>query len=92
MEIWSSTQNTTEVQAYAAQATGVDNNKIVCKVKRLGGGFGGKETRSMQLSTICAVAANKAKKTCSMHAQSRRGHHDIRTATSVPYCVEDRSQ
>jgi xanthine dehydrogenase/oxidase len=62
MEIWSSTQNTTEVQAYAAQTTGVANNKIVAKVKRLGGGFGGKESRSMQLSTICAVAANKAKR------------------------------
>jgi xanthine dehydrogenase/oxidase len=36
MEIWSSTQNTTETQAYAAQATGVANNKIVAKVKRLG--------------------------------------------------------
>jgi xanthine dehydrogenase/oxidase len=62
MEIWSSTQNTTETQAYAAQATGVANNKIVCKVKRLGGGFGGKETRSCQVSTICAVAANKTKR------------------------------
>lgn len=36
MEIWSSTQNTTETQAYAAQATGVAANKIVSKVKRLG--------------------------------------------------------
>jgi xanthine dehydrogenase/oxidase len=62
MEIWSSTQNTTEVQAYAAQTTGVANNKIVAKVKRLGGGFGGKESRSMQLSTICAVAANKTRR------------------------------
>lgn len=62
MEIWSSTQNTTEVQAYAAQATGVASNKIVSKVKRLGGGFGGKETRQIQLSTICAVAANKVKR------------------------------
>ena len=34
-------------------------NKIVCKVKRLGGGFGGKETRSIQLAGICAVAAKK---------------------------------
>lgn len=32
------------------------------KVKRLGGGFGGKETRSIQLSGICAVAAKKAKR------------------------------
>ena len=39
--------------------TGVQANKIVSKVKRLGGGFGGKETRSIQLSGICATAAKK---------------------------------
>ena len=37
-------------------------NKIVSKVKRLGGGFGGKETRSIQLSCICAIAAKKTKR------------------------------
>ncbi|KAI1611767.1 xanthine dehydrogenase [Exophiala viscosa] len=62
MEVWSSTQNPTETQAYVAKAIGVQNNKIVSKVKRLGGGFGGKETRSIQLSTICAVAARKTKR------------------------------
>ncbi|KEF57626.1 xanthine dehydrogenase [Exophiala aquamarina CBS 119918] len=62
MEIWSSTQNPTETQAYVAKALGVQSNKIVSKVKRLGGGFGGKETRSIQLSTICAIAANKVRR------------------------------
>ena len=62
MEIWSSTQNPTETQAYVAAVTGVENNKIVSKVKRLGGGFGGKETRSIQLSAICAVGAKKTKR------------------------------
>lgn len=59
MEIFSSTQNPTETQAYVAQVTGVDANKVVSRVKRLGGGFGGKETRSVQLAGICAVAAKK---------------------------------
>ena len=49
-------------QSYVAQVTGVQANKVVAKVKRLGGGFGGKETRSVQLSGICAVAAKKAKR------------------------------
>ena len=62
MEIWSSTQNPTETQAYVAQVTGVRANKIVSKVKRLGGGFGGKETRSIQLAAICAAAAKKIKR------------------------------
>lgn len=37
-------------------------NKVVVKVKRLGGGFGGKETRCIQLSTILALAAQKARR------------------------------
>ncbi|PYH34622.1 putative xanthine dehydrogenase HxA [Aspergillus neoniger CBS 115656] len=61
MEIWSGTQNPTETQTYVAQVTGVAANKIVSRVKRLGGGFGGKETRSVQLAGICATAAAKAK-------------------------------
>ncbi|KAL8705834.1 MAG: hypothetical protein Q9201_001057 [Fulgogasparrea decipioides] len=59
MEIWSSTQNPTETQSYVSQVTGVQANRIVSKVKRLGGGFGGKETRSIQLAGICSVAAKK---------------------------------
>jgi len=35
---------------------------VVVKVKRLGGGFGGKETRSVQLTAICALAAKKTKR------------------------------
>ncbi|KAK5684428.1 hypothetical protein LTS10_004296 [Elasticomyces elasticus] len=62
MEIWSSTQNPSETQAYVAQVCGVAANKVVSKVKRLGGGFGGKETRSIQLAGICAVAAKKTKR------------------------------
>ncbi|KAK5073370.1 hypothetical protein LTR70_010103 [Exophiala xenobiotica] len=62
MIIWSSTQNPTETQSYVGQVTGVQNNKILSKVKRLGGGFGGKETRSIQLACIVAVAAKKIKR------------------------------
>ncbi|KAF7187278.1 Xanthine dehydrogenase, partial [Pseudocercospora fuligena] len=62
MEIFSSTQNPTETQAYVAQVTGVSANKIVSRVKRLGGGFGGKETRSIQLAGICAIAAKKTQR------------------------------
>lgn len=44
-------------QVYAAKILGVQANKVVARVKRLGGGFGGKETRCVQLSTIMALAA-----------------------------------
>ncbi|KAI9824558.1 MAG: hypothetical protein M1832_001647 [Thelocarpon impressellum] len=62
VEVYSSTQNPTETQTYVAQVCDVAANKVVAKVKRLGGGFGGKETRSVQLAGICATAARKNKR------------------------------
>jgi xanthine dehydrogenase/oxidase len=62
MEIFSSTQNPAETQAYVAKVVGVAANKIVTRVKRMGGGFGGKETRSIQLAGIVACAANKVRR------------------------------
>lgn len=38
---------------------GVPANRVVVRVKRMGGGFGGKESRTTMLSTVVAVAANK---------------------------------
>jgi xanthine dehydrogenase/oxidase len=61
VEVFASTQNPTETQTVVAQVTGVPANRVVVRVKRLGGGFGGKETRSMQLTGILAVGANKAR-------------------------------
>ncbi|KAK4166188.1 molybdopterin binding aldehyde oxidase/xanthine dehydrogenase [Cladorrhinum sp. PSN259] len=62
MEIWSSTQNPNEAQVYAAQVLDTASNKVVVKVKRMGGGFGGKESRSVPLSSYVAIAAQKTKK------------------------------
>ncbi|KAK8863331.1 hypothetical protein PGQ11_009566 [Apiospora arundinis] len=62
MEIWTSSQNPNESQIFAARILGVQANKVVARVKRLGGGFGGKETRCVQLSTMIALAAQKNKR------------------------------
>ncbi|KAJ4325049.1 hypothetical protein N0V94_000934 [Neodidymelliopsis sp. IMI 364377] len=62
MEVYSSTQNPAETQAYVSKVLGVSANKINARVKRMGGGFGGKETRSIQLAGIVAVAANKVRR------------------------------
>ncbi|PVH89172.1 xanthine dehydrogenase [Cadophora sp. DSE1049] len=58
-EVWSSTQNTMEPQEFVSQVTGVPSNKVNVRVKRMGGAFGGKESRSVQLAAILAVAAKK---------------------------------
>jgi len=62
MEIFSSTQNPNEAQVYAAQVLGVQANKVNVRVKRMGGGFGGKESRSVPLSSILALAAQKTRR------------------------------
>ncbi|KAJ1966806.1 hypothetical protein IWQ62_002234 [Dispira parvispora] len=56
-EVISSTQNPTETQMAVAHTLGIPSNRVVSRVKRLGGGFGGKETRSVALTCALAVAA-----------------------------------
>uniref|UniRef100_A0A8D2ZCK4 Xanthine dehydrogenase/oxidase n=1 Tax=Scophthalmus maximus TaxID=52904 RepID=A0A8D2ZCK4_SCOMX len=62
MELFVSTQSATKTQSLVAKALGVPANRVVVRVKRMGGGFGGKESRSTVLSTVVAVAANKLKR------------------------------
>uniref|UniRef100_A0A8C1ZUB1 Xanthine dehydrogenase/oxidase n=1 Tax=Cyprinus carpio TaxID=7962 RepID=A0A8C1ZUB1_CYPCA len=54
MELFVSTQSASKTQALVAKALGVSANRVVCRVKRMGGGFGGKESRSTILSTVVA--------------------------------------
>lgn len=49
-------------QVFASRVCEVQANKVVVRVKRLGGGFGGKETRSVVLSSAAALAAKKTKR------------------------------
>uniref|UniRef100_A0A8C2DYI3 xanthine dehydrogenase n=1 Tax=Cyprinus carpio TaxID=7962 RepID=A0A8C2DYI3_CYPCA len=62
MELFVSTQAASKTQALVAKALGVPANRVVCRVKRMGGGFGGKESRSTILSTVVAVAAYTTKR------------------------------
>lgn len=62
MEVWSSTQNIMETQEAVSQVTGVPSSRIVARVKRMGGAFGGKESRSIPLACILAVAAKKSRR------------------------------
>ncbi len=57
--IHSSTQHPTEAQHMVAHVLGVPSNAVTINVRRMGGGFGGKET---QMNLFCAVAAVAAKK------------------------------
>ena len=58
LEIYASTQNLNETQLICARATGLPASHITCRVKRIGGGFGGKETRTVIFSAPVALAAH----------------------------------
>ena len=59
MIVYAATQNPTEAQRLVAHALDVPMNRVVTRVKRVGGGFGGKETRCMPLVMATAFAASK---------------------------------
>ena len=57
----SSTQHPGEVQHWVAHALGLSNNAVRVECRRMGGGFGGKETQAGHMAVWAAVAAHKFK-------------------------------
>jgi xanthine dehydrogenase large subunit len=60
MLIHSSTQHPTEVQQIVARALGKRSNDVNVQCRRMGGGFGGKETQPALIAAAAAVVAHKA--------------------------------
>lgn len=58
MLVYTSTQNATEVQKLVAEVLGIPMHKIVIDMRRMGGGFGGKETQAAGPACLCAVIAH----------------------------------
>ena len=57
--VYSSTQHPSEVQHMVAHVLGVPSNAVTIIVRRMGGGFGGKETQPNLFAAVAAVAAKK---------------------------------
>lgn len=57
MRICSSTQHPTETQHMVAHVLGCPNNLVTVEVRRMGGGFGGKETQANIVACLAALAA-----------------------------------
>ena len=66
MVVQSSTQHPTEIQHKVAEALGVPMNAVRVEVRRMGGGFGGKESQGNALAVACAVAAARTGRPCKM--------------------------
>jgi xanthine dehydrogenase large subunit len=60
--VYSSTQHPSEVQHMVAHALGVPNHAVTIEVRRMGGGFGGKETQGNQFAALAAIAAKRTGK------------------------------
>ncbi|HZV64090.1 MAG TPA: xanthine dehydrogenase molybdopterin binding subunit, partial [Telluria sp.] len=59
MLVLCSTQHPSEMQHVVAHALGVHSHNIVVECRRMGGGFGGKESQSAQFACIAALAAKR---------------------------------
>ena len=91
MVIHSSTQHPTEIQHKVAEALGVPMHAVRCEVRRMGGGFGGKESQGNALAVGCAVAAHATGRPCKMRYDRDDDmmitgkRHDFRISYSVGY-------
>jgi xanthine dehydrogenase large subunit len=66
MLVHSSTQHPTEIQHKVAHAIGRPMHAVRVETRRMGGGFGGKESQGNALAVACAVAAKATGQTCKM--------------------------
>ena len=64
--VHSSTQHPTEIQHKVAHAIGKPMHAVRVETRRMGGGFGGKESQGNALAVACAIAALKTGKPCKM--------------------------
>ncbi len=66
MIVHASVQHPTEIQHKVAEALGLAMNAVRVEVRRMGGGFGGKESQGNALAVACAVAARLTGRPCKM--------------------------
>lgn len=57
-----STQHPSEMQAIIAHALGLSANQVLVEVRRMGGGFGGKESQSALFAVLASVAAARLRR------------------------------
>lgn len=66
MHVISSTQHPTEIQHKVAHALHLPMSAVRVEMRRMGGGFGGKESQGNALAVACALAAQATGRPCKM--------------------------
>ncbi|MEE4013705.1 xanthine dehydrogenase molybdopterin binding subunit [Roseibium sp. FZY0029] len=64
MMVYSSTQHPTEIQHTVAKVLGVPDAAVTAEVRRMGGGFGGKESQANQWAALASIAAAHTGRAC----------------------------
>ena len=64
--VHSSTQHPSEIQHKVAEALNLAQHAVKVEVRRMGGGFGGKESQGNALAVACAIAAVQTRQPCKM--------------------------
>lgn len=77
MTIHASSQNPSETQAIVAEVLGLAKNEVEVEVRRLGGGFGGKETQGNHVAAWAALLAHATR--CPVRIQLFRDDDQIMT-------------
>lgn len=59
LHVYCSTQHPTEMQHLIAQSLNLSSNAVTVEVRRMGGGFGGKESQSALFACVASIAAHR---------------------------------
>ena len=68
MHVYCSTQHPSEMQHVVAHALGLHSHHVVVECRRMGGGFGGKESQSALWAAAASIAAAKLKRPVKLRA------------------------
>lgn len=94
MVVMSSTQHPTEIQHKVAEALGKPMHAVRVETRRMGGGFGGKESQGNALAVACAVVAQATGRPCRMRydrdddMRITGKRHDMRIDYAVGFDAE----
>jgi len=66
VHVYSSTQHPTEVQHVVARVLDLPDAYVTCETRRMGGGFGGKESQATQWAVTAALAARVTGRPCKL--------------------------
>jgi len=98
VHVYSSTQHPTEVQHVVARVLDIPDAFVTCETRRMGGGFGGKESQATQWAVTAALAARVTGRPCKLRLDRDDDfiltgkRHDFRCDWMVGFDEEGRIQ